>query len=223
MPEHAFVRSGMCRPFVHSRVPAFARSHVPALLHSCICAFAVLFLATPAGAQAVPGTTRLAVLLAEDRRAATAADLATLRAGARSRDVLTARIAIRALGRLERPALIPDLVPALGAVLSESRAEAANAIAQAAQGWARPGEANTPAGTLSPASVLSTLAARLDAEEEASVRAVICESIGRLPYRSADQVARAETALLDQAARSDAVTDRLGVAKGFEALVRVSR
>ena len=204
---------------------------VPALLQSCIAAFVYLpcaclaaaLLATVGGAQPVPGTTRLAVLLAEDRRAATAADLATLREGARSRDVLTARIAIRALGRLERPALIPELVPALGAVLSESRAEAANAIAQAAQGWARPGEANAPVGMLSPASVLSTLAARLDVEEEASVRAVICESIGRLPYRSADQVARAEAALLDQAGRSDAVTDRLGVAKGFEALVRISR
>jgi cyclophilin family peptidyl-prolyl cis-trans isomerase len=184
---------------------------------------AVTLLAAPAAAQPVPSTTRLAVLLAEDRRAATAADLATLRAGVRSRDVMTARIAIRALGRLERPALIPDLVPALGALLSESRAEAANAVAQAAQGWARPGEANTPAGTLSPGSVLSTLAARLDAEEDASVRAVICESIGRLPYRSADQVALAEAALVDQAGRSNAVSDRLGVAKGFEALVRVSR
>jgi cyclophilin family peptidyl-prolyl cis-trans isomerase len=190
-------------------------------LRVCTC-LAVTLLAARAGAQPFPSTTHHAVLLAEDRRAATAADLATLRAGARSRDALTARIAIRALGRLERPALISDLVPALGAVLSESRAEAANAIAQAAQGWARPGEADT-AGTLSPASVLSTLAARLDTEEEASVRAVICESIGRLPYRSADQVALAEAALLDQAGRSDAVTDRLGVAKGFEALVRVSR
>src|SRR4029077_1445927 len=111
---------------------------------------AVTLLTTPAGAQPVAGTTRLAVLLAEDRRAANAADLATLRAGARSRDILTARIAIRALGRLERPALIPDIVPALGAMLSESRAEAANAIAQAAQGWARPGEASAPAGHRTP-------------------------------------------------------------------------
>jgi cyclophilin family peptidyl-prolyl cis-trans isomerase len=205
------------------RIPALLHSCIPALWRSCICAFVLLLLATPIGAQPVPGTTRVAVLLAEDHRAATAADLATLRAGVRSRDVLTARIAIRALGRLERPGLIPELVPALEAVLSESRAEAANAIAQAAQGWAGPGEAKAPAGTLSPASVLSTLAARLDTEEDASVRAVICESIGRLPYRSADEVARAEAALVDQAGRSDAVTDRLGLAKGFEALVRVSR
>jgi cyclophilin family peptidyl-prolyl cis-trans isomerase len=219
MPEPANTRMRECTV----RIPAFLHSCISGFRYLASACLAVTLLVTPAGAQPVPGTTRLAVLLAEDRRGATAGDLATLRAGVRSRDVLTARIAIRALGRLERPALIPDLVPSLGAILSESRAEAANAIAEAAQGWVRPGEANTPAGTLSPASVLSTLAARLDAEEEASVRAVICESIGRLPYRSADQVARAEAALLDQAGRSDAVTDRLGVAKGFEALVRVSR
>jgi cyclophilin family peptidyl-prolyl cis-trans isomerase len=214
------VRHSCIPAFLHSRISAFLHSCIPALLRS-ICV--LLLLAAPAAAQPLPGTSRLAVLLAEDHRAATAADLATLRAGVRSADVLTARIAIRALGRLERPALIPDLVPFLGAPLSESRAEAANAVAQAAQGWARPGEASTPAGTLSPGSVLSTLAARLGAEEEASVRAAICESIGRLPYRSGDQVALAEAALLEQAGRSDAVTDRLGVAKGLEALVRVSR
>jgi cyclophilin family peptidyl-prolyl cis-trans isomerase len=178
----------------------------------------------PTRALAQPaGVSRLAVLVAEDRRAATAADLATLRAGTRSRDPLTARMAIRALGRLERPILIPDLVPALGSVLPESRAEAANAIAQAAQGLARSGEANAPAGTSGLASALTALAVRLDADQEASVRAAICESIGRLPYRSADQVALAEAALIEQAGRSDTVTDRLGVAKGFEALVRVSR
>jgi len=219
-------------------VPSCLRRRAAVLLfvrrafgHSCIFAFAhvlcacltITLLPTPARAQPVAGVSRLAVLLAEDRRAATAADLATLRAGTRSRDPLTARIAIRALGRLERPALISDLVPALGSVLPESRAEAANAIAQAAQGWARSGEASAPAGTPGLASALSPLTARLDAEQEASVRAAICESIGRLPYRSADQVALAEAALIDQAGRSDTVTDRLGVAEGFEALVRVSR
>ena len=152
------LRDRCIRALLHSCVRAFVHSYRPVLARLCMCpCVAVMLLAASAGAQVVPGTTRLAVLLADDRR-----------------DVVTARIAIRALGRLERPALIPDLVPALGAVLSEHRAEAANAIAQAAQGWARPGEAKTAAGTLSPASVLSTLAARLDIEEDPSVRAAIC-------------------------------------------------
>ena len=57
--------------------------------------------------------TRLAVLQAEDRRAVTATDLAILRAGLHGADPQTTRIAVRAVGRLERPALIPDLMPAL--------------------------------------------------------------------------------------------------------------
>ena len=48
--------------------------------------------------------TRLAILQAEDRRAASAADLATLRMGARSLDPQTVRLAIRALGGAKAPA-----------------------------------------------------------------------------------------------------------------------
>ena len=65
------------------------------------------------GVSSANAQTRLAVLQAENRRAKTAADLATLRAGARSPDEQIRRAAIRALGRLERPALIPDIVPGL--------------------------------------------------------------------------------------------------------------
>ena len=182
-----------------------------------------LFAFPPAAfSQPVP-SARVAVLLAEDRRAPTAADLQTLRTGARSRDAQTARIAIRALGRLERPALIPDILPGLRHALPEIRSESANAVAQAARGWARADAAKAPAGALTLASVLSSLGARLDVEDEPSVRAAICESIGRLPYRSADLAALAEEALVEQAIRTDAVTDRLGIAKGFEAFVRLTR
>src|SRR5437870_3183786 len=90
-------------------------------------------LCVPSAAFAQP--SRLAVLQAEDRRAPTANDLAILRTGAHSGDAQTTRIAVRGIGRLERPALIPDLAPFLRHALPEVRAEAANAIAQAAQGW----------------------------------------------------------------------------------------
>src|SRR5207244_2676960 len=86
-------------------------------------------------AQVEAQTTRLSDLLAEDRRAPTAGDVAVLRAGARSQDPQTALIGVRGLGRLERPALIPDILPGLKSPLPEIRAEAANAIGQAAQGW----------------------------------------------------------------------------------------
>src|SRR5258705_392263 len=79
------------------------------------------------------------------------------------------------------------------------------------------------AQTLTPASLLSTLIAALEMEEEASVRAAICESIGRLPYRAAGEAARAEAALLEVASDTHTITDRLGVVKGLEALVRIHR
>jgi cyclophilin family peptidyl-prolyl cis-trans isomerase/HEAT repeat protein len=178
-----------------------------------------------AAAQTVP-SPRLGVLVAEDRRAPTSRDLAILRTASRGPDAQTARIAVRALGRLERPDLIPDIVFALQHAVPEVRAEAANAIAQAARGWtgAAPGSpAKKIGGPSSVASVQATLISRLENEEAASVRAAICESLGRLPYATAEQVDRAEATLAAQLELNEAITDRVGVAKAFEALVRGSR
>jgi len=181
-----------------------------------------LFLAAanPALAQSL-AATRLNILQAEDRRAPTANDVAILRAGARSGDPLTARMGLRALGRLERPSLIPDITPGLRHPAPENRAEAATAIGQAAQGWKR--EPAKGAAAVSLDSIVTTLVARMKVDDDADVRAAICETLGRLPYTSATQAASAERALLDMAARTESVTDRLGVAKGFEALVRLHR
>jgi cyclophilin family peptidyl-prolyl cis-trans isomerase len=99
------------------------------------------------------------------------------------------------------------------------RSEAANALGQAAQGWKRD-KAPTAAAM---DAVVGPLVARLKVEAEPDVRAAICETIGRLPYVSAAQVEAAERTLVDMAARAQSVDDRLGVAKGFEALVRIQR
>src|SRR5262245_18734904 len=133
-----------------------------------------------AGAQAVPAA-RVNVLAAEDRRAQTARDLSTLKSSARSGDPQTARIAVRALGRLERPDVIPDITPALRHALPEVRSDAANALAQAARGWvqqpaAAAGGKATPA-SLGLASLQGALIGRLDDEDEPAVRASICESL----------------------------------------------
>lgn len=168
--------------------------------------------------QVVPAPL-LGVLQAEDRRAPTAADLSRIQAQARSRNTETAIVALRALGRLERPALITSISPALRHGYPEIRIEAANAAAQAAEGW-RLG-LSAP-GTLTPGSLLSTLTDRLDAEEESGVRSALAQSIGRLPYRTADEVRRAERALVDLAARNVTSDDRLGAAKGLESLARLS-
>ena len=205
--------------------------------HRLSLAIALLVVAARAGAQPRSSPTSagprwIAILEAEDRRAPTARDLAVIRAGLGSPDDQTRRIALRALGRLERPPLIADIVPALKAMLPEIRAEAANAIGQAAQGWKQPPPLRSAVarstlaargvGGLTIETVTDTLVARLSAESDSSVRAAICETIGRLPYASGEQVRRAEAALL-KTAPAESVVDRLGIAKGLEALIRLSR
>jgi len=177
-----------------------------------LCGFGILV-------RAQTTATRLAVLQAGDRRAPTARDLATIQSGARSGDGQTARVAVRALGRLERPSVIADIIPALRHPLPEVRAEGATAIGQAAQGWK--GEHTPPASAMDAA--VTALVARLKVEADSDVRAAICDTIGRLPYKSAAQVEAAERTLLEMASRVESVNDRLGVAKGFEALVRLHR
>jgi cyclophilin family peptidyl-prolyl cis-trans isomerase len=178
---------------------------------SCVC---VAGAAAPSSAQ----TSRLAVLLAEDRRAPTPADLAVIRAGLHG-EPETVRTAVRALGRLERPSLIPDILPSLRNPLPEICAEAANAVGQAAQGWK---EDRAPGAMAVLEGAASALAARLKVEADPDVRGAICETVGRLPYPKTEDVGNAEQVLVEAASRGETVTDRLGVAKGLEALVRVS-
>jgi cyclophilin family peptidyl-prolyl cis-trans isomerase len=184
-----------------------------------LCVFCGGFFVAPARAQSTAGT-RLSILQAEDRRAPTPNDVAIIRSGARSGDPQTARIGLRALGRLERPVLIPDILPGLRHPAPENRAEAAIAIGQAAQGWKRDSKGATAVAL---DAAVNPLVARLKVEGDPDVRAAICETLGRLPYTSEAQVSGAEKALLEMAMRSDSVTDRLGVAKGFEALIRLHR
>src|SRR5262249_13211287 len=152
-----------------------------------------------------PRTTRLAVLQAEDRRAPAPRDLAIIRSGVHSGDDQTARVAVRALGRLERPSLIPDIVPSLRHPVTEIRVEAANAIAQAAQGW----KGDKPPAASAVEAAVAPLAARLKVEAEPDVRAAIVESLGRIPYVTAAQAEAAERTLLEMAGRAETITDRL--------------
>ena len=185
--------------------------------------FALVAMATTAGpvvAQSA-ATTQLLLLQAEGKRAPTVADVSLMRISARSGNADTARMALRMLGRLERPSLTSDILPGLRHSLPEVRIEAANALAQATQGiWAAP-----PAAGLGPANLLSStqsaLIARLDVETAPTVRAAICEALARLPYKTAADATRAETAIIGLGTRTTAVSDRLGVAKGLETFVRV--
>jgi cyclophilin family peptidyl-prolyl cis-trans isomerase/HEAT repeat protein len=129
---------------------------------------------------------RHAIVAAEDARAPTQASLDVLLAGARSPNTAIQRIAVRALGRLERPELADAIAPLLAAGNPVVRAEAANALGQAVAG---------SANQAGPAS--QRLIERLAKEKDASVRGALCDAIGRLHFASIEDVKRAETALYD--------------------------
>jgi len=127
--------------------------------------FLLLCLATPSAAQSLQER----MLQAEDARPTTEAGLAPLREGLQGNG---RRTAIRAIGRLERPELIPTIAPALNDGVG-IRAEAANALAQMAR---------TPAAV---ADVQKLLLAR--AATDASLNTweswgEIAAALGRLPY-----------------------------------------
>jgi len=151
-----------------------------------LLAWVTLLAAAPAAAQSAMNT-RLAILLALERGATSANDLGTLRTGTRSGNSDIARLAYRSLGRLSRPALVSDILPGLRHALPEVRADAADALAQAL--------ADGPATGTSRATALTTvqdaLTARLAVEADGMVRGVLRESLARLPYTRAADVAAA--------------------------------
>ncbi len=175
---------------------------------------ATLVLAAVAGASAQT-PRQVSILQAEARRAHSNRDLAVLRSAAGSADVDTAVLAVRALGRLERPSLVTELLLSLRSRLPEVRAEAANAVGQAASGW------NDAAPVLSLNRILTALVSRLQIDSDADVRGAAAETLGRLPYTSPTQVGRAEAALVKAAGPDASIADQLGVARGLEALVRI--
>jgi cyclophilin family peptidyl-prolyl cis-trans isomerase len=204
-----------CRHIIEN-VPIAYSDRVSAPWRSLLLAGVITAVSASAAAQQL--ATRVAILQAEDRRAASARDLATLRSGARSNDGQTARLAVRALGRLERPGVMTDILAALSHRLPEVRTEAANAAAQAAQGLRL-----SASGAVSIPSVQGALINRLAIESEPEVRAALCESIARLPYTQSADVLRAGTTLVELAPKATSIVDRLGLAKGLEAFVRLQR
>jgi cyclophilin family peptidyl-prolyl cis-trans isomerase/HEAT repeat protein len=170
----------------------------------------VVLLASPALAQPA---LRERMLIAEDQRAATDAELAPLRQGLGSRDPATRRQAVRAIGRLERPELMPLVSRHLTDPHNDVRIEAVNAIGQLARG---------PEGV---AAAKSRLLARIGGEKTPRVRGVVAATLGRLAYTTASDVREAERAIAALVPASDAVTNLdevVGAVEGLEALIRQS-
>jgi cyclophilin family peptidyl-prolyl cis-trans isomerase/HEAT repeat protein len=158
---------------------------------------------------------RQAIFDAEDRRAPADADLATLVDGTRHSNEAVKRQAVRALGRLERPALVGRIEPALAAVSPGVRAAAADAL----------GQAVASAGGDAAAAVQAILLNHLRAERDQAVIGAVCWNLGRLPYGTAQAARSAEVTLLVAALPLDAPSGaamalQLGIARGLESLLR---
>jgi cyclophilin family peptidyl-prolyl cis-trans isomerase len=158
------------------------------------------------------------ILRAEDHRAASGSELRLLLAQLSSPDTLVLRLAIRALGRLERPVLAERLFPLLAYPAPGIRAEAAQAVAQAAQGYrsASPGKGRSGWNQL-----LTRLRTRVSLEENQGVRGMLALALGRLPYVTAAEIGDASRWLLALAGGA-AAKPALPVARGMETLVRLT-
>ncbi|HTL43765.1 MAG TPA: peptidylprolyl isomerase [Vicinamibacterales bacterium] len=128
-------------------------------------------------------------------------------------DPATTAAALRALGRLEDPALVPRILPFVDAADASVRSAASRAVAQSLQ--------NAP-GLPDPA----TLAAIVDAlQRHVSVEdATGVASLGALTYSNADDVARVEGVLdrlLDDTIAGESLTALRGTTlSSFESLIR---
>lgn len=173
----------------------------------------------------------VAVLDAEDARAATQQQLSALVDGARSTSARVKIAAVRALGRLERRDALSLIIGYLGADDANVRAEAANAIAQSMRGerLTMDTEGQHVEGAL------TALLMAGGVEKVPENMAVIARGLARLPYEKAVQVSRAETTLVNILTLSkelslqirdpvaDAATVMRGGAMGLEMLARIQR
>jgi cyclophilin family peptidyl-prolyl cis-trans isomerase/HEAT repeat protein len=186
----------------------------------------------PLAAQSNVDSAWVAVLAAEDWRPRDVADrvrLEPIRAALASSDPRVRRLAVRAIGRLERPALILEIFPHLDSPDAGVRAEAATAIANASRALAGD-STQTAAQRL--ADVAEALGRRVATERDPAARGAFARSIGRLPYTSVADVAQARgrlLAMLDPSAAVDggATTGEptavvlIETLRGLESLVRL--
>ncbi|RPJ58572.1 MAG: hypothetical protein EHM24_28595, partial [Acidobacteria bacterium] len=153
--------------------------------------FSLLLSPAPAMPRETPSPAAAAVLAAEAARAGTSGQLTLLLESARRGSADVQRLAVRALGRLERPELVPNLAPALSAGRAAVRAEAAHALAQSAgqdQAASRAARA--------------ALSGRLAQEKDTDVRAAICEALGRLAVENAEEARVTERVLVEEIVRA---------------------
>ena len=192
------------------------RSALTAVVLSVTCA---------AGAGQVTSGSRTAdtgsrlrdrMLAAEDARVTTAAEMAPLLEGLHAADPALVVQAVRALGRFERPSLVRRIVPLVKHRHPDVRAEALNALGQALAAVPRGPQGSAP---LPPETgiVAATLIARTHEESDPVVAGVAAETLGRLPFATAESIREADAALVAMLPASQ------GAVKGAEALIRLNQ
>lgn len=124
---------------------------------------------------------------------------------------------VRDLGRLERPDMVPIILPSLSSGSADVRAEAANALAQSLWKSNRAPEARD--GESVAALVDSALRARLAREHEPIVIASIAQALGRLPFASAIERAGVEALLSELLATTGDAGVAAGAARGMLSLL----
>ena len=170
--------------------------------------------ATAASGQPQPGLQER-MLQAEDARPTTEAGMAPLIEGLKGPG---RRTAVRAIGRMERPEMIPLIAAALNDGVG-IRAEAANALAQMAR---------TPAAVAEVQKLLlerAAIDARLNTWESWGEMAA---ALGRLPYDTGAQVAETEAVLLTGLPAPDSLNEpetaaMVASTRGLESLARTVR
>jgi len=158
------------------------------------------------------------LLVAEDARGTGAEGMAPLLAAVRGRDTLLRRLAVRGLGRFQRPELGRLLLPLLEDSVPAVRVEAATAIAQSLRQVKRsdPALDSTRLGIREAAAVL---ARALAGERDPAVAGALGQSLGRLPLPDS-AAARAAEASIRARLRAQ---PSAGLAHGLYTLARARR
>jgi cyclophilin family peptidyl-prolyl cis-trans isomerase/HEAT repeat protein len=160
--------------------------------------------------------------VAEDRRGKGPNGIEPIVRGVASSDAVVRRVAVRALGRLQRPDLYHEIAKLLEDESFEVRAEAANALGQASQG----ARSDSIRASVFVADALHILSTRLGRETHPQVLGALARSIGRLPYRDSAAARTAESRIVASVANPRSRPSQWhtsGVAHGLYALARARR
>jgi cyclophilin family peptidyl-prolyl cis-trans isomerase/HEAT repeat protein len=157
---------------------------------------ALIMLPVSAIAQSPAGgsgdTTALQrILVAEDARGTGVLGLNPLLAALKTDDTLLRRVAVRGLGRMQRPDLGAMLLPLLDDSIAAVRAEAANAIAQSLR-RVRRGVPASDTAELTVTIVATAFAKALTSEKSSRAADAIAQSLGRLPFPDSGTTREAE-------------------------------